>query len=193
VSSINHLTINENFPVAGVDNDTQVFRDNFDTIKTNFRLAGEEITNLEDNTARIDQANDFANNVQTRAIFQNCSDKKFNTGASITTSPTTIDYENGNYQIFTVGANLNMDFLNFPGDPVLTDSSTVGKVTLELYGGTTENPVTVSFITSGGTVIKKDAGFPSTVTLTSTADPVFIEAWRHSSEVIYMRYLGQFS
>ena len=32
-STINYLGINENFPVAGQDNDTQVFRDNFDTIK----------------------------------------------------------------------------------------------------------------------------------------------------------------
>ena len=191
MSSINHLGINENFPVAGQDNDTQIFRDNFDTIKTNLRIAGEEITDLEDNTARIDQDNDYANYIQLRAVFQNSREKKFDAGA-VTASPTTIDYENGNYQIFAVGASINMDFLNFPGDPAIESSSTtVGKVTLELYGDGTAR--TVNFITSGGTVIKKDSGFPGTVTVTSTTDPVFIEVWRHSSEVIYMRYLGQFS
>lgn len=194
MSSINHLGINENFPVAGQDNDTQVFRDNFDTIKTNFRLAQEEITDLENNTARLDQDNDYANYVQLRAVFQNCSDKKYNSG-NVSASPTTVDYKNGNYQIFVVDASINMDFLNFPGDPngSALPNDAVGKVTLELYGGTTESSVTVSFITSGGTVIKKDSGFPTTVDLTSTTDPVFIEVWRHSSEVIYMRYLGQFS
>lgn len=191
MSSINHLGINENFPVAGQDNDTQVFRDNFDTIKTNLRIAGEEITDLEDNAARIDQDNDYANYVQLRAVFQNSREKKFDAG-SVTASPTTIDYENGNYQIFAIGASINMDFLNFPGDPAIESASTtVGKVTLELYGDGTER--TVNFITSGGTVIKKDSGFPGTVTVTSTTDPVFIEVWRHASEVIYMRYLGQFS
>lgn len=191
MSSINHLGINENFPVAGQDNDTQVFRDNFDTIKTNFRLAQEEITDLENNAARLDQDNDFANFVQTRAVFQNCRDKKFDAGA-VTASPTTIDYENGNYQIFAVGAALNMDFLNFPGDPGFGDTSTtVGKVTLELYSDGSSR--TVNFITSGGTVIKKDPDFPTTVTLTSATDPVFIEVWRHNAETIFMRYLGQYS
>ena len=51
----------------------------------------------------------------------------------------------------------------------------------------------VTFTTTGGTVIKKDSGFPSTLTLTSNTDPVFIEVWRHSQEFIYMRYLGSFS
>ena len=32
MSDINYLNINENFPVAGEDNDTQVFRSNFNTI-----------------------------------------------------------------------------------------------------------------------------------------------------------------
>ena len=53
MSNINYLSINENFPVPGQDNDTQVFRDNFDTIKQSLRIAGEEITDLEDNGARI--------------------------------------------------------------------------------------------------------------------------------------------
>jgi len=192
VSSINHLGINENFPVAGQDNDTQVFRDNFDTIKTNLRIAGEEITDLEDNSARRDQDNDYANYVQLRAVFQNSREKKFDAGRDLDASPTSIEYANGNYQIFGFGANVNIDFSEFPGDPVIESSSTtVGKVTLELYGDGTER--TINFITSGGTVIKKDSGFPGTVTVTSTTDPVFIEVWRHSSEVIYMRYLGQFS
>ena len=46
-SLINFAAINENFPVAGQDNDTQVFRDNFDTIKTNFSAAKTEIEDLQ--------------------------------------------------------------------------------------------------------------------------------------------------
>ena len=68
----------------------------------------------------------------------------------------------------------------------------MGKVTLELYRSGSVN-TTVSFITSGGTVIKKDPSFPGTITLDSETDPVFIEVWRHSAEVIFMRYLGKFS
>ena len=198
-SNINFLRINQNFPVAGQDNDTQVFRDNFDTIKTNFREAKSEIEDLQNNVARTDTDNDFALNVVQNAVLQNNRTQKFD-GGEITASPTTIDFQNGDYQIYRLGANLNMDFLNFPGDPVYATELTpigMGKVTLELYS--TGGSFILSFSTSGGTVIKSNGfpGFPSggapTLTLTSATDPMFIEVWRHSQSVIYMRYLGQFA
>jgi len=193
-SNINYLSINENFPVAGQDNDTQVFRDNFDTIKTSLRNAKDEITGLQDNTAKVNVDNDFELKKIQRALLQNNRTQKFDAGA-VSASPTTVDYENGNYQIYRVAANINVDFLNFPGDPVFTSEITpigMGKVTLELYRSGSVN-TTVSFITSGGTVIKKDPSFPGTITLDSETDPVFIEVWRHSAGVIFMRYLGKFS
>ena len=192
-SNINYLSINENFPVAGQDNDTQVFRDNFDTIKTSLRNAKDEITDLQDDTAKLNLDNDFGLKKIQRAVLQNNRTQKFN-GGTVTATPTTIDYENGDYQIYNIGASLSMDFLNFPGDPVFTSEVTpigMGKVTLELYS--TGASYTLSFTTSGGTVIKKDPDFPGTVTIDSATDPTFIEVWRHSADVIFMRYLGKYS
>jgi hypothetical protein len=189
-SNINYLSINENFPVAGQDNDTQVFRDNFDTIKTNFRYAQEEINDLQDNTAKLNEENDFANNLIQRAVFQNNTERRVDAGA-VTASPTTIDFENGPYQVFRVGADLTFDFLNFPTNinPLLTPG--VGKVTVELYSDGVAR--TISFVTSGGTVLKKSAGFPTPFTVSSSDNPVFIEIWQHSGDKIFLRYLGQFS
>ena len=192
-SNINYLSINENFPVAGQDNDTQVFRDNFDTIKTSLRNAKDEITDLQDDSAKLNLDNDFGLKKIQRAVLQNNRTQKFN-GGTVTATPTTIDYENGDYQIYNIGASLSMDFLNFPGDPVFSAEVTpigMGKVTLELYS--TGGSYTLSFTTSGGTVIKKDPNFPGTVTIDSASDPVFIEVWRHSADVIFMRYLGKYS
>jgi hypothetical protein len=42
-------------------------------------------------------------------------------------------------------------------------------------------------------VIKKSPGFPGSVTVTSTSDPVIIEVWRHSAGVIFLNYLGLYS
>ncbi len=197
-SNINYLSINENFPVAGEDNDTQVFRDNFDTIKTSLRNAKDEITDLQTNTAKTNLDNDFGLNKISNALLQNKRQQKWS-GGSVTASPTTIDFEQGSYQIYTVGANVTFDFLNFPGDPVFTAEATpigMGKVTLELYSdGSSRN---VSFSTSGETVVKS-LGFPGyasgtpVLTLTSATNPVIIEVWRHSQEIIFMRYVGQFS
>lgn len=193
-SQINFASINENFPVAGQDNDTQVFRDNFDTIKRSLQSAQEEITSLQDNTAKLNLTNDFEKNTITRAVFQNCRDQKFDGG--IIETDLTIDFENGPYQIFRFKTNSNIDFLNLPGDPQITDEVVpigVGKITLEIYKNGSETSKTISFITSGGTVYKKDPAFPGTVTVTSNDDPIFIEVWRHSSEVIFLKYLGQYS
>lgn len=197
-SLINYLSINENFPVAGQDNDTQVFRDNADTIKTSLRNAKDELTDILTNAAFKDEENNFELNNITNAVLINNRIGKFDGGA-ITASPTTIDYKNGDYQIYRVGGNLSIDFLNFPGDPVFSSEVTpigMGKVTLELYSDGSSR--TVNFITSGGTVIKsKDfPGYASgspVLTLTSATNPVIIEVLRHSADVIYMRYIGEFA
>ena len=198
-SLINYLSINENFPVAGQDNDTQVFRDNADTIKTSLRNAKDEITDILTNAAFLDEENNFELNNITNARLINNKTAKYDYGI-IDTSPLTIEYQNGNYQILRVKQNpINVDFLNFPGDPVITDANTpisMGKVTLELYSNDGSSR-TVNFLTSGGTVIKsKDfpgyAGGAPVLTLTSATDPVIIEVWRHDSGVIYMRYIGTF-
>ena len=197
-SLINYLSINENFPVAGQDNDTQVFRDNADTIKTSLRNAKDELTDILTNAAFKDEDNDFELKNVSNAVLINNRISKFDGGA-VSASPTTIDYKNGDYQIYRIGGNISIDFLNFPGDPVYTNEATpigMGKVTLELYSDGESR--TVNFLTSGGTVIKsKDfPGYASgapVLTLTSSTDPVFIEVFRNNASVIYMRYIGEFA
>jgi hypothetical protein len=192
-SNINFAGINEQFPVAGQDNDTQVFRDNFDTIKTSFRTAQTEITDLQDNSARTDLDNDFNLNKISNAVLQQNREQKFNWG-NYSESSIDIDFELGSYQILSLGSNVNMQFTNLPGDPVYTSETTpigMGKITLELYssGGS----YVVNFVTTGGTVFKKDPAFPGAVTISSADNPVFIEVWRHNQNFIFMRYLGQYS
>jgi hypothetical protein len=50
-SNINPNTINITYPIAGQDNDTQGFRDNFSSIKNNFSVAQSEISSLQANSA----------------------------------------------------------------------------------------------------------------------------------------------
>jgi hypothetical protein len=191
VSNINYLSINENFPVPGRDNDTQVFRDNFDTIKQSLRIAGDEITDLQENVARTDLDNDFNLKVIQRAFLKNNRESKSDLG--LVNQTTTIDFENGSYQILRIGASISLTFLNFPGDPQLIGESVslgVGKCLLEVYSNGVN---TLTFNTQGGLTIKKDPNFPETVTISSSVDPIFIEVWRHNQSTIFMRYLGQFS
>jgi hypothetical protein len=198
-SLINFAAINENFPVAGQDNDTQVFRDNFDTIKTNFSAAKTEITDLQDNTARKDQDNDFLYNVVGSLTLQDSYLRKKDYGAAIVAGTQDISFKQAMYHIVKFGANTSLSFSEFPTGAVdITGLGQIGKATLELYGNGSSPGVevdgwTVTFVTSGGTVIKKSPGFPATLKLLSATNPKFIEVWRHSATVIFLNYLGEYT
>src|SRR6056300_385636 len=68
-SNISTTNIDDNYPVAGQDNDSQGFRDNFQNIKTALTTAKTEITGLQDTRARVDQNNDFTDKELSKAIF----------------------------------------------------------------------------------------------------------------------------
>ena len=193
-SNINYLSINENFPVAGEDNDTQTFRDNFDTIKTSLRAGQEEITALQANTAKTNTDNSFEDNEISRAVFRDVMDQRFDGGIiALPTTLLTIDYENGGYQVFRFSADMSIDFQNFPENSSASGPIGCGRMTLELYGdGTNRN---LTFITTAGTTLRRNTDFPPSgvVAVSSISAPIIIEVWRHNSTNIFMNYLGQFS
>lgn len=195
-SNINFAGINENFPIAGQDNDTQVFRDNYNLIKENFRNAYNEITALQANTAKLNEENDFAGSIITGAVFADNRDRIHSYSTIAESQPQAVyevDYGQGPYQIFTVNKDINLQFTNFP------ISTGVGKVTLELYGDNTER--TITLIAEGGTSFKRSSlttstggtiNFPNPLKVTSSINPVIIEIWRYNSNTIYLNYLGTF-
>ena len=191
-SNINFAAINENFPVAGQDNDTQTFRDNFDTIKINFSAAKTEITDLQDNSARTDEDNDFLYNVVGSLTLNDAYLRKKDYGAVIVAVTQDVSFKQAMYHIIKFGNNCAIEFKEFPTGAVdINNLGQVGKATLELYGDGTAR--TITFTTTGSTVIKKSPGFPGSVTVTSTTNPVIIEVWQHSTAVIWMNYLGLYS
>ena len=192
ISNINFAAINENFPVAGQDNDTQVFRDNFDTIKTNFSAAKSEIQDLMDNAARTDSDSDFLYNILGSVTLNDAYLRKKDYGAAIVAATQDISFKQAMYHVVKFGANVSLSFSEFPTGAVdATGLGQVGKATLELYGDGTARTITIT--TSGGTVLKKSPGFPPSITVTSSTDPVIIEVWQHSATVIFLNYLGLYS
>ena len=202
-SNISFQGINEFFPVAGQDNDTQGFRDNFDTIKQGLRIANEEVSDLQANTARTDQDTDYNLFKIKNAVLENVRAQKLVgfEGTNVNVSPTSIDFSLGSYHLYKVGSGTVLDpfifdFVNFPGDPALVGGSEigVGSVILELYSDGQDR--TVAFRPSGNTVVKKN-NFPvmpegalGDIIVRSAVNPVFIEVWRHTANVIYIKYLG---
>lgn len=200
MSDISYQSINENFPVPGQDNNTQTFRDNFDTIKNSLRIANNEITELQDTTAKINQPTDFELNEIQNAVLENVRTQITDLGVlppqGSESDEIEINFKNSSYQIVRLQNDATLNLLNLPGDnriiPIEDSSKGVGKITLELYSNT-ESSYTVSFLLSSGTIIKKSSDFPDPLIVNSATDPIFIEVWRHSESTIFMRYLGQFS
>ena len=190
-SLINFAAINENFPVAGQDNDTQVFRDNFDTIKTNFSEAKTEIEDLQDNVARTDTTSDFNYNIVATVTLQDAVLLKRDYGAAIVAATQEVSFKQALYHIIKFGANCAIQLIDFPTAEVdALGVGSCGKITLELYGDGTAR--TLTFTPTGTTVFKK-LNFPGTLTVTSATNPVIIEVWQHSTDIIFLNYLGQFS
>ena len=190
MSNINYVSINENFPVAGQDNDTQVFRDNFDTIKTSLRYAKEELEVFQDSAtgaARLNQSNDFNQNIISNAVLQGNRDALFD-GENYNQATLDVTYTNGSYQIYKFAANVEINFLEFPENET---PAGVGKVTLELYSDGSSK--TITFKSIGGLVYKKNSTFPGTLTLTSATNPVIVEVWRYKSATIFLNYVGVFT
>jgi hypothetical protein len=142
-SNINYLSINEQFPVAGQDNDTQVFRDNFDTIKSSLNTAKTEITDLINNTAKLNEDNDFEGNVISNAKINDARYLKFDGGViSGLITEVGIEYSNGVYQVFTFGIDSGFTFNGFSE----TDFT---KISLELTANSLPNSETVGSLSIG--------------------------------------------
>lgn len=207
MSDIVTSTINENFPVAGQDNDTQVFRDNFNSIKTALSTAKTEITDLEDRTGGLSAVEEtdgtgtvigsnFSNRIIYQAVLQGSWERKLDQGSR--NQETAFSFLEANYHIVKFTGNVDLifeEFLNTTG-PVANQG--VAKITLELYGDGTAR--TLTFKSSGSTEFRKNSSgswggtsLNPTITVTSDTNPVFVEVWQHSADVIFLNYVGQFS
>ena len=91
-SQINPNNINGEYPLAGQDNNTQGFRDNFTNIKVNFQYAETEITNLQANSiSKVSTSvNEFNDSVIYGARLQNTGYIQLNRGNVAPTANTTM-------------------------------------------------------------------------------------------------------
>lgn len=132
MSAINTNSLNQNYPVAGVNNDTQGFRDNFTNIKNNLNTAATEITDLQ-NKAVVKSAltnstvnNDMANTLISNALVRSFRASTYNIGNNVTTDGEQngtwiLDVSKGDVQYGTLKGNLNLQFGGWA--PTLTQSN----------------------------------------------------------------------
>ena len=116
-SQINPNNIDGAYPVAGQDNDSQGFRDNFTNTKTNFQYAGVEITDLQ-NKAVLKAAltggvlsNDMDNNIISNVQLLSASAPRAALG-SVTSAE--LDFAASPYYTASTAGSLSVSFANLP-------------------------------------------------------------------------------
>ena len=117
-SAINPNDIDGTYPVAGQDNNSQGFRDNFTNTKTNFQYAANEITDLQTNSVlKAALTGTALDNDMGGSPLSNANISDFSAVAAILgtlSGSVTIDYTAGHYQTVTTGASISLAFTNFP-------------------------------------------------------------------------------
>jgi hypothetical protein len=117
-SAINPNDIDGTYPVAGQDNNSQGFRDNFTNTKTNFQYAANEITDLQTNVVlKAALTGTTLDNDMGGSPLSNANISDFSAVAAILgtlSGSVTIDYTAGHYQTVTTGASISLTFTNFP-------------------------------------------------------------------------------
>lgn len=118
-SQVNPNNIDGTYPVAGQDNDSQGFRDNFTNIRNNFTFAKAEIEDLQ-NKAVLKSAllntvlsNDFAGNAVVNPALTSWRETYNNIGS--VSGSVTINFVNGNFQKITMSGSTTLTF-SFPSN-----------------------------------------------------------------------------
>ena len=116
-SSINPNNIDGAYPVAGQDNNSQGFRDNFTNTKTNFQYAAAEITDLQNNAILKNALSGTTlNNNMNGSILSNFQGQNISgtvVSLGTITGDVGINYAAGPYQTVTTGGAISLAFTNF--------------------------------------------------------------------------------
>jgi hypothetical protein len=169
-SNINPNNIDGTYPVAGQDNNSQGFRDNFTQTKVNFTYAASEITALQDNailkgplTTGGTVNNSMGGTLLSDATIQDFAATRVNLGSLSGTCA--VNYASGHYQTVSISSGITLSFSNFPasaqGWVILAVSATAGNtMTLPASVGNGDSAASILGIQgiSGQVITFKETG-----------------------------------
>lgn len=183
-------TIDPNYPLAGQDNDSQGFRDNFSNIKSALNTVNTELDALQTNaiikadleTGTQTVENDLAGSSIVNGYYNNFYGTAYVSTVSATTD---IDVAHGSIQQFTFNSNVTFTFKNWPDDGQFG----IVRVHFVSNGSGTYTP---TLYANAGTIIK-ETSFPGTFTVAASGKHKVIEAWTYNNgATVFVRYLGEY-
>lgn len=139
-SNINPNNIDGNYPVAGQDNNSQGFRDNFTNTSTNFQYASDEITDLQNKVVlKAALTGTTLNNNMNGSLLSNAQLQQITQSVvplGTLTGSVTLDFALGSYQTLTTNGPISIGFANLPAAGV------IGEITLQVTVVSTAHTLT---------------------------------------------------
>lgn len=175
--------IDGTYPVAGQDNSSQGFRDNFTAIKNNFTEAKSEIQDLQDNKASTDTNTSFNDYVVSRATLKDCAETVYAHGS--VSGSVILNHENGHYQTMTTGGSISLAFNNWPA------SAKLGRIVLDITFSSVAHTLTVT----GSTLVADNVtGFDSAtdiITVLGTGRYLYEFVTANGGTTVLMHQIGK--
>jgi hypothetical protein len=166
MSTINTNGINVNYPIPGVNNNSQGFRDNFAAIRINLNTAGTEITDLQNKVvvksalANSTVNNDMANTLISNALTRSFRASTYNLGNALS-GVVPVNVSLGDVQYGTIAGNTTIQFTGWA--PTSTQSNVQLQLTISNSSATISFPAEV---TNGVTSLENYANVANTSTIT---------------------------
>jgi|694.fasta_scaffold138401_6 hypothetical protein len=198
-SDITTTTINALYPVAGQDNDSAGFRNNFGAIKTALQVAKVEIEELQNKAVLKSSIGDTATAVTSdlgEGVILNGGYNKFY-GVRSTYSQSLTDtgdnileasLYNGVFQLFSVARASTLRFSNWP----VNARGVYASIRVHLIGlGVSSHELTAISSANAGVVIR-EASFPA-IEIDNSAYHA-IEAYTYDGgATVFVKYLGRYA
>jgi hypothetical protein len=189
MSNIESNNINETYPVVGINNSTQGFRDNFQAIKTALTIAKNEITILENTavlTAALDSTlpavNDLNESVLHNGKFYDFYSKCDSSLDATGLTEITVDVRTGTAHQVTITGPTTIKFSNWPADGLYA--------TTRLHV-ISDAPHAITFATANSGLVYLNTTITVPV-LTSTMINVY-DVWSYTNgSAVYVTAIGEF-
>ena len=190
-SQINPNDIDGAYPVAGQDNNSQGFRDNFTNTKTNFTYASNEITDLQNNVVlkaaltgtTLD--NDMGGSSIVDAVIRDFACTRVSIGT--VSGSQTVNYASGHYQTLTTSGSVTLAFTNFPASG--NQAFLIVRVTVASTAHTLTLPAAVGFSASATSVLGIQGISSNVITFAATGTYEFQFHTEDSGTSIYLSEL----
>jgi len=171
IASTYTANINTTYPVAGQDNDTQGFRDNFSNIHNAISAVDNQLQTVQTTAVFTTGTSNLNHNIIQNASLQSAGYVVYDNRLLHAGGNQTIDFSQGNYQQWTINSATNFTVVNLPAAGIYAT------VKLELTSINTQT-VTVTLVSTTGSAVVVDSSnvhATNPIVLTTTTGAVIYE------------------